>query len=153
MIRVSQQSLWLFNHGAELVQMLILFPSSVLSLIAVETKKCQQKQMFHLLAFSPQPALQAVLFALCCACWKERKITAKIAASRCGVLSTGDTDLLEHIQRRGTKMNRGMEHLPSEDRLSELELFSWEKRRLWEDLRVAFQNLKGDCKKEVGRTL
>ena len=53
-----------------------------------------------------------------------------------------DVDLLEHIQKRDTKMIQGMEHYPYEDRLRELGQFSLEKKRLWGDLRVAFQYLK-----------
>jgi len=59
-----------------------------------------------------------------------------------------DVDLLECVQRRARKMLQGMEHLPYEARLREVGLFSLEKRKLWGDLRTAFQYLNGSCKKE-----
>jgi len=50
-----------------------------------------------------------------------------------------DMDVLEWVQRRAMKMIQGLDYLSYKDRLRELGLFSLEKRRLWDDLRAAFQ--------------
>jgi len=75
-------------------------------------------------------------------CWMSDVLCTALVRSHPQFWGPQVQEAVDQVQRRTTKMIRGLEHLLYEDRLKEFGLFSLKNRRFWGGLMAAFQFLK-----------
>ncbi|NXN95342.1 MOONR protein, partial [Rhinopomastus cyanomelas] len=79
------------------------------------------------------------------------RVAPRASPRRAGHCFQQHTELLERAQHRATGVMEGGEHLPAEERLRELGLWSWEKRSLRGDPMDVDQDVKGGCEEDGAR--
>ncbi len=87
------------------------------------------------------PATQPLCCAKCCALVRPY---LEYAMEANGPTPRADINQLERVQWLATRLVRGLRHVPYEERLRQLNIFSLERRRLRADLILSFKIFKGE---------